>query len=874
MELGPGPLAVVVRPAPGRSSRSRRSRRCATRTRTIDDTAYTLLAFGRGWAAGVDVDLDRFAGDGPAPLRLPGYAVPHESVTGSSPAPGRASRRRSPRPTAAAPAARSPAVRRRPAIADLADCVLGADVGRAGAVGSPRPRRRPVARRRRRRPTRSSPRSPASSPRTWSVAVEVTAVAASGASLTAARSVVLVGPTDELRRRRRALADDGVGRGPGARRRRGRRRRCSPPSPAAPPTPAAGRRTRSTRWRSGIVGTAPREYLDLRTALVDLDRVGQRRRSTPRPSSASCSAAPTGSSPTAAAAARADDRARLRVGPAPATRPTFRRGGNYLVTGGLGGVGFALARHLAADHEANLVVVASRPVPEGAERERVARPPRLRRPDEPAHPPARRARVARHEGHRRRRRPRRPGRRSRDAVDEAERRVGRARRRHPRRRRAARPADRAGDARGPRGRRRRQGPRRARPRRRAAPPRRRAARARSRRRPPCSTPTARPPTSPPTACSTRSPASTATCASRTINYGLWAELGIAADAAHRGRLGIETGDPVDHPVLSERARERDGTVRVVGTLATEHHWVVDEHRTTDRHRTAPGHRPPRAVPRRPPSSPGLDGTALGPVTLLEPLVVPDGVPVTVRVTRRRPATDAHRAQLESDGGVGSWRLHSEAELVRGEPADVATACCRPRPPDGDRRRPARPAAVQLELGPRWSSVVEAWRDGDVGRRVASRLADAVPRRARRLARPPGPRRRGDGVRRRARRARATSLYVPVGYDARPPLRPSSPPAPWVRARRARVARRDELLRVDLTSATTTARSLLSIDGLALRPIDEPAALAVDRADARRRRRDGAPPRRAARRPRRGARHPRRRGRRAARAAAGQRTRRG
>ena len=44
----------------------------------MDDTAYTLNAFARGWAAGVDVDLDRFAGEGRRVVRLPGYAFRKE----------------------------------------------------------------------------------------------------------------------------------------------------------------------------------------------------------------------------------------------------------------------------------------------------------------------------------------------------------------------------------------------------------------------------------------------------------------------------------------------------------------------------------------------------------------------------------------------------------------------------------------------------------------------------------------------------------------------------------------------------------------------------------------------------------------------------
>ncbi len=117
----------------------------------------------------------------------------------------------------------------------------------------------------------------------------------------------------------------------------------------------------------GIVGTAPREYVDLRTALIDLDPNG-----TPSTDAAAVVGELFGASDQVVARRGlrrlVPTTERLRVGPVPSDTITFRPGGNYLVTGGLGGVGFALARHLVADHEANVVVVASRAVPEGVER--------------------------------------------------------------------------------------------------------------------------------------------------------------------------------------------------------------------------------------------------------------------------------------------------------------------------------------------------------------------------------------------------------------------------------------------------------------------------------------------------------------------------
>ena len=80
--LADGPL-VLIELGPGQSLSSYARRQAISPTAAIpalrhpnqdvDDTAYSLNAFARGWAAGVDVDLGRFAGDGRRRLRLPTY---------------------------------------------------------------------------------------------------------------------------------------------------------------------------------------------------------------------------------------------------------------------------------------------------------------------------------------------------------------------------------------------------------------------------------------------------------------------------------------------------------------------------------------------------------------------------------------------------------------------------------------------------------------------------------------------------------------------------------------------------------------------------------------------------------------------------------
>ena len=162
----------------------------------------------------------------------------------------------------------------------------------------------------------------------------------------------------------------------------------------------------------------------------------------------------------------------------------------------------------------------------------------------------------------------------------------------------------------------------------------------------------------------------------TVNFGLWAELGIAADAARRSRLGIEAGRPVNHPILSEVAVERDGTVRVVGTLSAAHHWVVDEHRTSAGIALLPGtgHLELYFAAL---DAAGFDEAAIVSVTLLEPLVVGDGVSrVHACVdlgTRRRPLGAARERRrrrllaraLRGPGGPGACWSERRCEFAPG-----------------------------------------------------------------------------------------------------------------------------------------------------------------------------------------------------------------
>jgi acyl transferase domain-containing protein len=781
----------------------------------VDDTAYTLQAFAKSWAVGLSVDLDQLAGPSRQRVRLPGYPFKRERHW-IEPGAGRAPIAAAATATAAAAAAAEPVLPER--IADLADAFWA-----------------PVWMERLRTAPPVTPTGP------WVVVgdptdVLVAAIArelrgrglrvdVNGApqpeELADSSSIVIVRPTERtetfedaverwLETASTAARVLGAAAGPTLLA-AVTRSATDADGPASSPADALA---------LGVIGTAPREYADLRTALIDLDRFG--------PDSDAVAEArfvvdELFSASDQVVARRGDRRlvrtaSRIRVEAASEDAGTFRAGGAYLITGGLGGVGFALARHLAAAHEANLVVVASASVPEGAARsDWIAR----HAYDDPTS--RRLRRLAQLEA---------LGTKVtvvtadladpasvREALDEAERRVGRLDGAiHAAGELRDRPIELA-----------------------TADDHEVVVGAKARGGIVLSDQLARRGADSLVLISSTSTELTpdgqaAYVAANsvldslagdrdglritTVNYGLWGELGVAASTAHRSRLGIEPGEPVEHPVLSERHVDRDGTVHLTGTIDAAYSWVVDEHRTTNGTAVLPGTGHLELLLAAAAFA-GVDRPALGSVTLLEPLVVAEGAPVTIRVTVSPPGPGERWARVDSDGGVAVWRTHSEAVInVR----DEVTS------PNVDVSEPAGAAVADsltgpsrnLEFGPRWGSMVSGWRAGEIaGGHLAlpasyrsevdawfahPALVDVATTFGVLL---------GD---------RLDALYVPVGYDV--VTRHGDLPADvHVRAVRQSTSTSD-LLRVDLTLAADDGTIALAIDGLALRPIEDPSAFAV------------------------------------------------
>ena len=200
----------------------------------------------------------------------------------------------------------------------------------------------------------------------------------------------------------------------------------------------------------------------------------------------------------------------------------------------------------------------------------------------------------------------------------------------------------------------------------------------------------------------------------TIIFGLWSGRGIASALARQHRLGLHDPYPVQHPILDQCAD--DGTELVmVGRLDPAHHWVVDEHRVLGRWvLPATGHVDLLLTA----ATAAAEGAVLSQLSLQVPLAGEDGQSPTIRVVVDRANGTV---RLESDlGGLdtgGEWTVHSEArygapQTYGSEPFDFAEIRARTSISVTD---PFEAQRAHLSLGEHW----HCFEDVRIGDGVAS-----------------------------------------------------------------------------------------------------------------------------------------------------------
>ena len=286
---------------------------------------------------------------------------------------------------------------------------------------------------------------------------------------------------------------------------------------------------------------------------------------------------------------------------------------------------------------------------------------------------------------------------------------------------------------------------------------------------------------------------------------------MASTIARRARLDIGDGEAVDHPVLSERRQDRDGTTVFVGARRRRPPLGVERAPHQGGPRRLPRHRPPpaddeRAPPRRAATTSSSSTSRCWPRSSSP----------TARRSRSAstsPPTGTSRSTATAAGraGTSTARPRRARRPARPAPATWPPSSTASRSSIGTCSRGQR---EHIDFGLRWSSLLEARRgDGVVVARA--RPPGAGRRRGRPLGPAPGGRRRRH---RRRRRAGARPATVPSS-TCRPATDGSgrSRPMPAEVIVRA-VERRpfaDGRLDVDLTIHDHAGAVVLEIDGLQL-----------------------------------------------------------
>ncbi|MEE9385053.1 MAG: beta-ketoacyl synthase N-terminal-like domain-containing protein [Nannocystaceae bacterium] len=198
-----------------------------------------------------------------------------------------------------------------------------------------------------------------------------------------------------------------------------------------------------------------------------------------------------------------------------------------------------------------------------------------------------------------------------------------------------------------------------------------------------------------------------------INWGVWNEVGMAADAASKMGAAPAVREKVaaKHPLFIDRAIDRIGGAVLTAAYSPSSHWLFDEHRTGAGHAVMPGTgylELARAALRE---HGDVRPFEIRDFLFLRPLYVADGSEQKVRVRLRHDAGaytfDVQSERVVDDGRAG-WETHATAELrplsgSRPEPLPLGAIDARC---DGE-RTPDTPEGIRadqeayLRFGPRW-----------------------------------------------------------------------------------------------------------------------------------------------------------------------------
>jgi acyl transferase domain-containing protein/thioesterase domain-containing protein/acyl carrier protein len=323
-----------------------------------------------------------------------------------------------------------------------------------------------------------------------------------------------------------------------------------------------------------------------------------------------------------------------------------------------------------------------------------------------------------------------------------------------------------------------------------------------------------------------------------LNWGLWAEVGMAAEAtaARSGEPDIAPDVPTDLPLLDSASFDATGNRIFTTRLNASDVWVLDQHRTKDGQAIMPGtgyiELAAEAL-----KAHGQDGPfELLDLMFLRPLQVAEGEDRIMRVRLGR-SDEGYRFEVLSEcvlNGEKGFQLHAEARVRLGKPpvvapmnlADLKSRCTDTQEAEQGGVLASRQES-HLRFGPRWQvlrsqslgqsegyaelALAEPFeRDIDQdGYLLHPGLLDIATGWAMDLI-------TGYG---------AASLWVPVSYERVQILNPlPSKVQSWVRISQG--SREEGLASFDVLLSDTDGNPCVSVSGLTLRKLDSSVSFSV------------------------------------------------
>ncbi|APE42970.1 polyketide synthase [Sulfitobacter alexandrii] len=192
-----------------------------------------------------------------------------------------------------------------------------------------------------------------------------------------------------------------------------------------------------------------------------------------------------------------------------------------------------------------------------------------------------------------------------------------------------------------------------------------------------------------------------------VNWGVWADVGMAANALPGTASDVLPARPLDAALLRSAGSDTRGDTVLTAPLDTGH-WVLDQHRTSEGQAILPGTGYVELLAEAA-ATQGMDSFDIEDLYFLRAMPVAEDTPRQMQIALS-PRDRGVAVELRSDcvfSGKPGWQLHAQAvlaPLAEARPVALDLDAIAARCPDvaqGGETRLTSPQEAHLSFGPRW-----------------------------------------------------------------------------------------------------------------------------------------------------------------------------